>query len=246
MSRCVDSDQIAAYPTNAGLLGAWRYCSAAQLVESDVTEQVRALASRVAGGDVSALFDRATFGPDGLGCTLCEVRCDDDELPIEIAERDHPAGGFDIRPVHSDMLLARSVYDVLLSALRTGRSPDVGLAVGLRPIGRQLGIRRRLHLYDGLVIDLEADDPIAALVRLRQRAKKDGNDHLAAALRVLVNAMAYGNFARLDQVRRWEEGVLVLRERPADYTFPPLAASVTALTRLHVGLAEYLVTGGRR
>jgi hypothetical protein len=246
MSRCIDSDQIAAYPTNAGLLGAWRYCTAAKLVEWDATEQVRALCSRVAAGDVSALFDRATFGPDGLGCALCEVRCDGDELPIEIAQRDHPAGGFDIRSVYSDMLLARSVYDVLMSALRTGRSPDVESAVGLRPIGRQLGIRRRLHLYDGLVIDLEADDPIAALVRLRQRAKAEGNDQLATALRVLVNAMAYGNFARLDQVKRWEDRVLVLRERPADYTFPPLAASVTALTRLHVGLAEYLITGGCR
>ena len=132
--------------------------------------------------------------------------------------------------MYSELPLApRSVYDVLLSALRTGRVPEVVAATGLRPVGRQPGLRHRLHLYDGLVVDLDHDDPVAALVRLRQRAKADRDDRLAAALRVLVNAMAYGNFARLDQVRCREKGRLVLRERPAAYTFPPLAVSVTAL-----------------
>jgi len=241
-----DIDEVSAYAQNFGLLGGWEYCAAAELDEEDATDNVRELVARIAAGDLTPLFDQATYRPDSLGCTLCEVICRGDELPIEIDEEGHLEGGYRIRPIFSEVLLARSVYDVMLSGMRTGRLPEIVRATRLIPRGRQSGLRQRLPLYNGLVVDLTHDDPVAALVRLRHDAKSRGDEQLAVLLRVLVNAMSYGNFGRLDQVSRWEKNRWVVRERPAEYTFPPLAASVTALTRLLVGLTEHLVKEATR
>ena len=167
----IDVDEVLAYSTNFGLIGGWTYCVAADLVEVDARVDVLAFAARLADGDVEALFDRATYGPDSLGCTLCEVLANDDELPIEIDEPGHVQGGYRIRPVTSQVPLAHSVYDVLLSVLRTGHVPELVSATRLEPVGRQRGLRRHLPLYGEIVIDLRDDEPVAALVRLRSEAK---------------------------------------------------------------------------
>lgn len=236
----IDVDEVLAYTTNFGLIGGWSYCIAASLVEQDARADVLALARKLARKYVAPFLERATYAPDSLGCTLCEVLPNGDELPIEVDEPGHTDGSYRIRPVTSTVPLARSVYDVLLSALRTGHVPDVVSATRLLPVGRQPGLRRSLPLYGGIVVDLRDDDPVQALARLRVEAKTNGDGRLAALTRVALNAMVYGNFARLDQVRTRSGRRWVLTERHGDYAFPPLAASVPALTRLFVGLAEHL------
>jgi len=244
--RAVDVDEVLAYATNFGLLGGWSYCTAATLVEEDARDHVVAMTRRLARGDVAFLFDRTTYAPSSLGCTLCGVRADGDELPIEVDKPGHRDGGYRIRPVVAPAPLFRSVYDVLLSALRTKRVPEVVSATRLVPTGRQARLRRSLPLFGDLVIDLRHDDPIRALMRLRSEAKASGDARLAGLCRVAVNALCYGNFGRLDQVQTRVGRRLVRAERHGEYAFPPLAASVPALTRLLVGLAEHLSTRATR
>lgn len=236
----MDIDEVLAYSTNFDLIGGWSYCVAEQIAEIDATERVRELAVALASGDLSPLFDRATYAPASLGCTICEVMPDGDELPIELDGPTHTAGGYRIRPVKAMLPLARSVYDVLLSVLRTRRVPRIVSCTRLQPISNQHGLRRTLPLYRDIVVDLRVDNPVAALARLRAEAKAEGDVRLAGLCRVALNAMVYGNFARLDQVNTRSGRHVVHSERHGDYAFPPLAATIPALTRLLVGLAEQL------
>ena len=75
------------------------------------------------------------------------------------------------------------------------------------------------------------EDPIVTLVRLRRWAKDNDNLQLATQLRVLVNAMVYGNFARFDAAG--EDG-----EKPGPWCFPPLAAVMAAGARCLLAMVE--------
>jgi hypothetical protein len=234
----VDVDVHSAYPAFAVLLGWWRLKLAAQLRRQDKTEELRALCAEVAAGDVSAFFDRRTWRR--FSFTICEVVCDGEPWPVEAPDESYPQGHSGVRPVRCPVPLPFTWPDVVLAALLSGRVPHIVSATKLVPVGRQPNLRDRYPLYDGLVLDID-DDPAVALVRLRDKAKERGDVRLAAQLRVVVNTLCYGNPVRLDLGYRQEGRRRVVTETAAEWTFPPIAATVTAASRLALDVAEKLL-----
>jgi hypothetical protein len=233
-----DVDAHAAYPAFASLLGWWRLKTAAHLRHQNVAKELRALCAEAAAGDVSRLFDRRTWAR--FGFTLCEVVCDGEPWPVEAPDEDYPQGHSGVRHVRCPVPLPFTWPDVVNAALRSGRVPHIVSATKLVPVGRQPGLRDRYPLYDGLVLGT-CDDPAVALVRLRDEAKLAQDNRLAVQLRVVVNTLIYGNPVRLDLGYRQEGRQRVVTETPAEWTFPPIAATVTAASRLALGVAEHLL-----
>jgi hypothetical protein len=231
-----DIDVHAAYAAFASLLGWWPVMTAASLRRRDVTTELRSLCVEVAAGDVSRLFDRRTW--TRFGFTICDVVCDGEPWPVEAPDEDYPQGHSGVRPVRCPVSLPFTWPDVVNAALRSGRVPHIVSATRLVPVGRQPGLRKQYPLYDGLVLSID-EDPAVALVRLRDTAKVRGDKRLAAHLRVVVNALVYGNLVRLDQLHRRNGRRATIAEQPAEWTFPPVAATVTAASRLVLGVAEH-------
>jgi hypothetical protein len=234
----VDIDIHSAYPAFAALLGWWPLMTAACLRRQDVTEELQQLCAEVATGDVSRLFDRRTW--PRFGFTICEVVCDGEPWPVEAPDDDYPQGHSGVRPVRCPVPLPFTWPDVVLAALRSGRVPHIVSATRLVPVGHQPGLRARYPLYDGLVLGID-DDPAVVLVRLRDQAKVAHDDRFAAQLRIVVNTFIYGNPVRLDLGYRQENGRRIVTETAAEWTFPPIAATVTAASRLALGVAEKLL-----
>jgi hypothetical protein len=234
----VDIDAHSAYPAVAALLGWWEVMIAAQLRRKDVHVEVQELCAEAAGGDIARLLRRETW--DRLGFALCEVIPDGESWPVESPDEDYPEGHAGMRPVRSSVALPFTWPDVVLAALRSGRVPRVISAERLIPVGRQALLQKSWTLYGGRTLYL-GQDPAVALVRRRDKARVRGDKRLVAMLRVLVNSLVYGNAARLDPVRRREQGRTLLYEQAFEFSFPPIAATVTAGTRLVVGVAEHLV-----
>jgi hypothetical protein len=134
-----------------------------------------------------------------------------------------------------------SALDVLASAAISGGCPQIISATSYVPFGRQARLRARLPVLPGLVLD-SSKDPALALVQFRRTAKARGDVNLAAGLRVVVNALVYGNFCRFDDhwVKRGRSWVR--SERPGPWNCLPIAASVTAGSRLLLALLDRLVS----
>ena len=230
----VDIDVRSAYPAWWSLLGGWHFVTAASLRERDVSKALRRLCVKAAAGDVAPLLDRRTWRR--FGFTICQVVPDGEPWPVEAPDGDHPQGHAGMRTVSGDVSLGFAWPDVVLAALLSGRAPRVVSATRLVPVGSQEGLLRRWPLYDGTELDI-ADDPGVALVRLRDRAKARGDDRLAAHLRVVVNTLVYGNVVRTDT----RPGARGVDEVTGEWCFPPMASTVTAASRLGLGLAEHLV-----
>ncbi len=241
-----DIDIRSAYPAMYELLGFGDLRRAERFEREDVTAALEALLADLAAGRVAALLGPKTWRR--FGATICEVRPDGETWPAQAPDDDFPEGHAAMRPLPSTVPLPFTWSDVALAALRSGHVPDIVKATRLVPVGRQG--RDSFPLYDSRWVR-DGEDPVLALVRLRDDAKSRHDDRLAAQLRVIVNALSYGNAARLDQHvervgRRPKKGERdrrrrALVERPARSTFPPIAASVTAACRLAIGVAEHLV-----
>lgn len=231
----VSLDLSSAYPLAAHLLGWWDLVTAERLERRNATEQVHQLCRRVAR-DPAAVLDPAAWA--GLGFALCEVDADGDVLPLAVDDPTRPDGRVEVVPVTTrGRHLFYAWPDVVASAATTGKVPTIVEATRLVPVGRQGDPRRRVPLLPGLTLDTDAD-PAVALVGRRRAAKRDGQWAFSKALHNAVNALVSGNPSRLDDVQRkgtdgWERV-----ERNGPWTFPPLAATVTASARLLLAVAD--------
>ncbi len=241
-----DIDERSAYAAHYELLGLGDLRRAERFGREDVTASLRTLCEHLAAGNVEDLLDPGTWRR--FGATICEIRPDGETWPVEAPDADFPEGHAAMRPLASTIPIPFAWADVARAALGSGRVPDIVKATRLVGLGRQG--RDAFPLYDGRWVR-DGEDAVVALVRLRDAAKARGDDRLAAQLRVVVNALSYGNAARIDQhYERVGQGPKngrkdrrrrVLVERPARTTFPPIAASVTAGCRLAIGVAEHLI-----
>jgi hypothetical protein len=237
----VDIDVTSAYPAASSLLGCTDILGASEVREVDATDELGTLAAAVAAGDMTALFDPTTYRR--LGLSLAEVLFDGEHGPVELTGDPSQRSSFHIAPLYSDVPLPVTGWDVILSALLSHRVPKILSATRIEPVGTEQGGHpqrtRPFPLRDGLLIERSAD-PIAAGVRVRQAAKDAADECLPVQLRVFLNSMAWGVFARLDQSRvpdgRGRPRKLI--EKPATWTWPPIASSVPAVTRMWLAMID--------
>ena len=228
----VDVDVRASYPAGFVLLRCGQVLGAIELHEVDVTAELRALAQRLACGDHAPLYDSATYGD--LGLTLALVRCRGELWPVELPGLDRNGEPrFYVTPLHSDVALPFSWPDVLAPALK-GKVPDIVSAVRLAPVG--IETPRRFALFDGKYVE-SVDDLVTAGVRLRAAHEHAGERRGADQLRVMLNALTSGVWGRIDQVHLPGQ----LAEVAAEWTWPPIATSVAAVSRLWLSMLEVAV-----
>ena len=234
----VAADVSSCYPLVAHRLGWWPLVCAERVQRRNVTAALRRVCERAAT-DPTAAIDPAVW--ERFGFTLAEVVPAGEPFPIEVEDDHRPDGRMEVIPVFSPRRIFRVPWcDVVAAAVLSGRVPRIVRATRYVPIGRQ-PLRTRLDALPGLVLGSD-DDPAVALARRRQRAKAAGEVTLAVELRVVVNALCFGNFVRSDELTRRAGRRWVLAERPGPWTCLPIAASVTAGARLLLAVLERLVS----
>ena len=223
-------DLTSAFANGAHLLGWWPLVCADRLERVDVSDELRALCE-AAIADPAAALDPAAWGQ--LGFTLATVRPDGERWPVTLEDERRPDGRLELVEVSSpERPLSYAWPDVVAASIASGRVPEILEATRLAPVGRQRGLRRRVALVPGLVLDLE-EDPAVAIGRYRQ-AVKVSDPALAAELRVVLLALAFGGYGRLDPAPGGGE-------RPGPRTLLPIPAAIFAGCRLLLGTFEKLV-----
>jgi hypothetical protein len=225
----VDVDISNAYGAVACLLRWWNYMVALRLRPVDVTTAFRRF---LADPNLLArMYNAPTWRRWGF--TRVALQATGQPLPVEVLGADGPR--LRIVPVWADHLDA-TWLDAAGATLLSGHPVEVIGAVRLAPRGRLDGLRQ-VHVPGGL---LRPDhDPVVTLVTLRRDAQAAGDERLTMLLRVLINAMVYGNPARFDPDGHGGE-------RPGPWCFPPIAATVAAGSRCLLAMleAEVTVRGG--
>lgn len=228
------------FPLVAHHAGWWNLLCAEEVARCDSTLLVTDLHRQVDTDPTVALLP-ATWG--SLGCTIVEAIPQGERWPIEVEDEHRPDGRSELIEVESPGLAApHTGHDALNAAVLSsgGGHGRIVSATTYRPIGRQSSIRAYLDVLPDLRLDLRTDlGP--QLVERRRRAKKEGDPTLAAVLRVIVNALVYGNFCRFDPIRRKVAGVWVPWDQPGPWICMPIAATVTAGSRLLLGVLVRLV-----
>ena len=150
--------------------------------------------------------------------------------------------------------------DVIASTLLTGTPPPITQAIRLIGHGKQQNLAP-VRLRGDTIIDPTTDDPFLAMIELRHQVRNDParpseqRDRLQLFLKITANATSYGSLARFDR-RRYSKPKTVTvygpdeptktktktPEDPGPYTFPPIAASITAGARLMLAMIERAVT----
>ena len=216
----IDADISNAYSAVASLVGWWSYMTADRLVVGDVTQAFRRFLS--APDLRERMYRKATWRRWGL--TRVVLRLRGEPVAVEIVE--DTGSRLHLLPTWGDELDA-TWLDAVGATHLAGYPIEVLQAVRIAPRGCQSGLRA-VRIPGGLL--RPEDDPVVPLVRLRRWAKTVGDHRLAALLRVLLNAIVYGNAARFDPDG---DG-----ERPGPWCFPPLAATVAAGARCLLAMAE--------
>lgn len=234
----VSADEASSFPLVAHAIGWWELLCADRIERRTVTAELVRLCQR-AVSDPTVLVDPSVWRR--FGCTLVEVVPDGEPFPIEIRDPHRPDGRLEITGVCSpDRPLHFSAFDVLASAVTCRRVPRMLQATRYMANGHQATVRRRLATLPGLVLRGDRD-PAVDLVWRRRRAKDAGDQELAAELRLVVNALTYGNLCRFDPKQLKADGRWALTETPGPWNCLPIAASVTAGARLLLAVLDRLV-----
>jgi hypothetical protein len=250
---CAAADVSSCFPLVAHLLGWWDLLSAEGVKGRTVPVALRRLCARAAA-DPRVVLDPVVWRR--FGCTLVEVVPECEPFPITVEDERQPEGRSEVAPVVSP---GRSMWfawpDVVAAAIRSGRVPMIVRAVHFVPVGRQ-ATRRHLPLLPDLTLHAE-EDPALALVahrrvlRARFEAATVRGDQAAALacyreaalLRVVVNALVFGNACRFDDRWRHDGRRWVRTEIPGPWCFLPIASSVAAGARLLLAALDRMVTG---
>jgi hypothetical protein len=231
----VSLDIASCFPLIAHCIGWWDIVCAENVERVDTTAVVRNLCGRMRSEPEVAL-DADVWRL--LGCTIVEVSPHGERWPVGLEDEQRPDGRMEMTSFDSDGVQFDYTWpDALHAAINAARPLDIRKAVTLRPVGAQASIRPFVDLRAGLRIDLTGD-PVLPIVGHRRRLREAGDRLLALELHVFVNALVYGNFCRFDPVRRKVDGTWVNRERPGPWICMPLASTVTAGSRLLLGILD--------
>jgi hypothetical protein len=253
----VTVDFLSAYSTVNALMGIWELISAERIEAVEATKETRLF---LRGLTLDACFDPKTWKRFPV---LCLVEPDGEILP---ARCDYGGAGswqIGVNPLRSNTPLWYALPELVAAWLLSRRVPRVLRAVRLVPRGRQPGLRP-VKLREEVAIDPVADDPYRVLIEERKRLshRQDLTERervwLSRSLKTTASAIGYGIFAEISRShlgsRRRSLSVYGLDEsftlkvsaleKPGRFSFPPIAACVTAAARLLLALLERLVTDG--
>lgn len=249
-------DFLSMYPTVNALMGLWLLLTAESLEAVDATEEVRQFLASVTLG---SCFDPATWQRFGF---FALVRPDGHILPVRARyDRESDAFNIGVNPVTPETPIWYAGPDLVAATLLTARAPEVVSAFRLVPGGRQ----RRLHtvkLRGAVPISPRRDDFFRVAVEARKTLPADSlrtpeENRLDAFLKVLANSGSYGVFAELNREEACAgesvkvtvhgldgpfESRTTAVEAPGEFSFPPLAALITAGARLMLALLERCLT----
>ncbi len=248
-------DFTSMYPSVFGLEGLWRWVVCDHFEVEDATGDARAyLASATREG----LHDPAAWPP--LAGVVCRVRPAGELLPVRARYGADPDGGagnpawtIGLNRLHAPVELWYTLADLVAAKLLGGRAPVVLEAVRVVPVGTAERLRP-VRLRGAVRVDPRRDDLFRRVIEERQRIKRDPSipaherDRLEHFLKVFANAASYGVFAEVRQLDRPGEVTgfglwpftarLAAPEEPGEFSFPPLAATVTGGGRLLLALLE--------
>lgn len=206
-----------------------------------------------------ALLD-PTFWPRLAGI-VCRVRPTGDLLPARSRwdgdPSDPDAGGawtIGLNYVTSEQDIWVALPDLIVAKLH-GKAPEILEAVGVRPVGVANSLAP-IALRDEVAVDPRTDDLFRTAIEQRARVRAaGGSEDLRQFLKTFANAGAYGIFAEYrtlvggaKRTRVIAHGLSPLDaevqrpEEPGEFCFPPLAATITAASRLLLALLEAEVT----
>jgi len=252
-TRVTGLDFTSMYPSVTMLMGLWGYIVAQSLEQKDVTEEIRALISRI---DLSSLLDRELWKEMVM---LVKVQPDEDIFPVRADYKgDRRMFNVGINRITSDTPLWYALPDVIASKILTDKAPKILEAIRFVP----KGVQDRMITSEilGVTIDPAKDNLILVLVEERQKIKQqlskipetDPAHHTLSrrehAMKILVNAMSYGIFIEHNKesdksafdvygLTRFSPDESYF-EDPGYYFHPLLGVVITAGSRLFLAMAE--------
>jgi hypothetical protein len=244
----VPVDFLSQYPSVHQLLGTWRLLTAKRVRLDDVTDAFRTFLS---GLTLEAAFRPETWAqlavfvehePDG---GLWPVRAPYGEDPHQFTIGNNP--------LTAHRWLWSTGPDVVASVLRNGQVPAIRQVLRLVPEGRMTGLRP-VKLRGEIRVDPAREDFFRVAIQERVRVGKSTT--LGHFLKIVANSGAYGIFAQVDRHPRRKrdpvattvygldgpfEAPVRAHESPGPFSYPPVAALITAGGRLLLALAECLL-----
>jgi hypothetical protein len=257
-------DFASMYPTVFALVGLWRWVTAGRLTAEDATQDARDLLAML---DRAALHDPAIWPRlAGVFCRvrargdLLPVRAQY-AGSVDVAGRESTASGssawtIGLNRLEADTDLWFTLADLLVAKLLGPTTPQVLEAFRVVPEGVAADLRP-IRLRGAVEVDPRADDLFRLATEERARTKANGRlpayerERLSQFLKTLANGGAYGIFAEVRQLDPvaggtdvrvdglWHiEARVSTPEEPGAYCCPPLAATVTGLSRLLLALLQ--------
>ena len=242
-------DLMSAYTTGNSLMDLWRLVIAEHVELVGATAEVRALVETI---DLDACLNPETWKRFPA---LVQIKPSGEDVPPVRGRYQRTGLNIGSNYLDCDEPLWYALPDVIDSKLITGRAPEIIRALKLTASGEQ-GTLRPIKLRAEVKIDPRENFFRAVVERRHELEDKKGD--LGQFLKTLANAASYGIYAemiRTELPRNKTERVLVCDwtgepyesdernpERPGRYFFAPLAAIITAGTRLLLTITERLVT----
>jgi hypothetical protein len=238
-------DYTSMYPTVFALQGLWRWVIAERFEVRPVTVEARRMLRQL---DREALHVPGAWPQ--LAMVFCRVRPDGELLPTRARYADDAgAWTIGINHLHSHIDLWFTLADLLAAKLLGGTAPEILEAIRIEPVGVLPGLHP-LKLRGSVPAD-PTEDLFRLAIEERKRLRGATAERDGAFLKTFANGGAYGVFAEYLLLEPKAGGVPVKAhglwpistrvhtpEEPGEYSFPPLAATVTGAARLLLALLQ--------
>lgn len=246
----VYTDVLSMYPTVNANMGLWQFHIAERIETRDCTSEVQSLLEEITLEMLlnPVMWREMTF--------FAQIVPDGDVLPVR-AQYSANGGTFNIgvNPFHDEAPHWYAGPDLVASVLLTGKVPVVQQAFRPVPVGVQ-SLLRPVNLRGSVTVDPASDDFFKTVIEERKRVPKA--DRLNKFLKVVANSGSYGVFVesnpeKLNDGKTAKVAVYgpdatpfkadaMRPETPGTFSFPPVAALLTAGARLILAVIERMVT----
>lgn len=246
--RCVEVpvvpvDFTSEYPTCCALLGLFYVLTAESVTFEDDTESVRTFLRDIT---LDRCFEPSTWKECRF---FALVKPDRDILPVRTVYN-QVTQNIGNNYLASENPLWFAGPDLIASAIRTGKAPQIIRAIRMVPHGKQAGMRS-VNLRGMVEIDPYQDDLFVKVIEQRKLHKSD--DGLYYWLKIFANSI-YGFFVELNPETK-DKNVPVnvfsgdkyfsdsseIVEKAGSWFFPPLASLITSGGRLLLAMTEACV-----